>query len=216
MARAYSTHNYMLAKYIKHFMLQNFGILIAFGVGFLGVFLAMTQINTSLSISRPLLVFKRDSKSSNKAELQRLIGPVDEEHKEDPSESDPSLYRTYTVDGECSFTSRTPDIVGDVFTWQHIQYEIPIGKEQTRRLLDDVSGYVEPGKLTALMGPSGAGKVSMSSSQQWGSSILLTRHFLFSQTTLLNVLAQRVSTGVVMGKCLVNGHPPPFDLQAQT
>jgi ATP-binding cassette subfamily G (WHITE) protein 2 (SNQ2) len=29
-----------------------------------------------------------------------------------------------------------------------------------RQLLDDISGYVVPGKLTALMGESGAGKVS--------------------------------------------------------
>src|SRR5258708_23820963 len=31
---------------------------------------------------------------------------------------------------------------------------------RSRRLLEDVSGYVAPGKLTALMGESGAGKVS--------------------------------------------------------
>jgi ATP-binding cassette subfamily G (WHITE) protein 2 (SNQ2) len=46
----------------------------------------------------------------------------------------------------------------DVFTWQHIQYTVPVSGGE-RRLLDDVSGYVAPGKLTALMGESGAGKV---------------------------------------------------------
>ena len=46
----------------------------------------------------------------------------------------------------------------DVFTWQHIQYTVPVSSGE-RRLLDDVSGYVAPGKLTALMGESGAGKV---------------------------------------------------------
>jgi len=71
-----------------------------------------------------------------------------------------------------------------------VSYEVPI-KNDTRKLLDDVSGYVLPGKLTgtyieyieleltlstALMGASGAGK-----------------------TTLLNVLAQRVTMGVVEG-----------------
>jgi len=48
----------------------------------------------------------------------------------------------------------------DVFSWQHLQYTVPISKGEHRRLLDDVSGFVAPGKLTALMGESGAGKVS--------------------------------------------------------
>jgi len=46
-----------------------------------------------------------------------------------------------------------------IFTWQHIQYVVPVSGGE-RRLLNNVSGYVAPGKLTALMGESGAGKVS--------------------------------------------------------
>jgi len=47
----------------------------------------------------------------------------------------------------------------DVFTWQEVSYTIPLG-DGKRKLLDDISGYAIPGKLTALMGESGAGKVS--------------------------------------------------------
>lgn len=36
---------------------------------------------------------------------------------------------------------------------------MPLADGTQRRLLDDVSGFVAPGKLTALMGESGAGKV---------------------------------------------------------
>lgn len=80
-----------------------------------------------------------------------------------------------------------------IFSWQHLQYTVPISGEGDRRLLDDVSGYVVPGKVTALMGESGAGK-----------------------TTLLNVLAERVKTGVVIGERFVNGQTLPPDFQAQT
>jgi len=62
-----------------------------------------------------------------------------------------------------------------------------------RKLLDDVSGYVAPGKLTALMGESGAGK-----------------------TTLLNVLSERTTGGVVTGDRLMNGQALPVDFRAQT
>lgn len=48
----------------------------------------------------------------------------------------------------------------DVFSWQNMEYTVTLSHGEQRRLLDDISGYVVPGKLTALMGESGAGKVS--------------------------------------------------------
>lgn len=47
----------------------------------------------------------------------------------------------------------------NTFSWQHMNYVISAGGGKTRKLLDNVSGFVSPGKLTALMGESGAGKV---------------------------------------------------------
>lgn len=45
-------------------------------------------------------------------------------------------------------------------SWKDLKYTVYIGKEKTPRvLLNHISGFAEPGKLTALMGASGAGKV---------------------------------------------------------
>ncbi|KAJ6522461.1 hypothetical protein B0H19DRAFT_896093, partial [Mycena capillaripes] len=88
----------------------------------------------------------------------------------------------------------------DIFSWQNLNYVVPV-KDGTRKVLDNVSGYVVPGKLTALMhiflipwyrGESGAGK-----------------------TMLLNVLAERTTTGVVQGDTFLNGHAPPRDFRSQ-
>ncbi|KAF2239644.1 ABC drug exporter AtrF [Viridothelium virens] len=76
-----------------------------------------------------------------------------------------------------------------IFTWQDVNYTVPV-KDGERKLLQNLSGYVRPGKLTALMGSSGAGK-----------------------TTLLNTLAQRINTGVVTGDFLVDGRPLPKSFQ---
>ena len=50
----------------------------------------------------------------------------------------------------------------DVFSFSHVNYTVPSPDGHHKKLLDDISGYVAPGKLTALMGESGAGKVSIS------------------------------------------------------
>ncbi|WFD00123.1 hypothetical protein MYAM1_002869 [Malassezia yamatoensis] len=80
----------------------------------------------------------------------------------------------------------------EIFSWENVNYDVMI-KGNPRRLLNDVSGFVAPGKMTALMGESGAGK-----------------------TTLLNVLAQRTDVGVVQGDLKVDGRPPPRSFQADT
>lgn len=79
-----------------------------------------------------------------------------------------------------------------IFHWQDVCYDIKIKNEQ-RRILDHVDGWVMPGTCTALMGVSGAGK-----------------------TTLLDVLATRVTTGVVTGEMLVDGRLRDQSFQRKT
>lgn len=48
-------------------------------------------------------------------------------------------------------------VATDVFSWQGVTYDVMV-KGNSRRLLSNVNGFVAPGRMTALMGESGAGK----------------------------------------------------------
>ncbi|KAK6212499.1 hypothetical protein LQW54_005273 [Pestalotiopsis sp. IQ-011] len=79
-----------------------------------------------------------------------------------------------------------------VFTFKNINYFVHhMGSE--KQLLQDVSGFVKPGQLVALMGSSGAGK-----------------------TTLMDVLAQRKDSGRIEGSIMVNGQPQGISFQRMT
>ena len=69
---------------------------------------------------------------------------------------------------------------GAAFLWDSLCCDVK-AKDGSRGLLEDVDGWIKPGTVTALMGASGAGK-----------------------TILLNVLAERASTGVIGGDKFVN------------
>jgi len=73
------------------------------------------------------------------------------------------------------------EIQGAVLSWKDLNYFVP-GKPKTIQLLTNINGYVKPGMVVALMGPSGAGK-----------------------TTLLDVLAQRKNIGSITGEVLIDG-----------
>ncbi|KAI0536310.1 putative ABC multidrug transporter [Xylaria digitata] len=81
---------------------------------------------------------------------------------------------------------------GTVFTFRDINYFVHAGGSE-KQLLRNVSGFVTPGKLVALMGSSGAGK-----------------------TTLMDVLAQRKDKGTVKGPILINGKPQGISFQRDT
>lgn len=68
--------------------------------------------------------------------------------------------------------------------FKDIWYTVTLANGEDVDLLKGVSGFFEPGTITALMGSSGAGK-----------------------TTLLDVLAGRKNTGVVKGEIYLNGLP---------
>eukprot|EP00884_Botryococcus_braunii_P004583 jgi/Botrbrau1/14125/Bobra.182_3s0068.1 len=69
-------------------------------------------------------------------------------------------------------------------TFDHIDYEVAnlANKKEKLRILNNLSGWLLPGKLTALMGPSGCGK-----------------------TTLLDILAARKTAGTLTGHVFYEG-----------
>ncbi|PWY77394.1 hypothetical protein BO70DRAFT_380660 [Aspergillus heteromorphus CBS 117.55] len=139
-------------EYYYSHVWRNFGILIAFLIGFMAIYFAATELNSSNTSTAEVLVFNRSqipafertqgSKSSD-VENGIELGAV----KEPGTDEEPR---------ELAALARQEDI----FTWRDVSYDVDI-KGETRRLLDHVSGWVKPGTLTALMGVSGAGKTTL-------------------------------------------------------
>jgi ATP-binding cassette subfamily G (WHITE) protein 2 (SNQ2) len=159
---------------------RNFGISVAFCIGFFLMLLYFTQTNIKSAFHNVVVQYKMGSV------IEPSSSSKDEEKLEEAVNPD---YKNWHENHQ---TVVDPMVMTDIFSWHDINYTVPVPTGE-RKLLDGISGYVAPGKLTALMGESGAGK-----------------------TTLLNVLAQRTTSGVVTGQRLVNGQGLPLDFQSQT
>ncbi|KAL1840395.1 hypothetical protein VTJ49DRAFT_521 [Mycothermus thermophilus] len=175
---------------------RNFGILMGFLVGFMVIYFAAVELNSSTTSTAEALVFQRGKVPAH-LDPKRAGKKGDEEENLD-SEAGARTEAVLQTKLETSHKSEENAPVGgmephkDIFTWKDVVYDIQV-KEGQRRLLDHVCGWVKPGTLTALMGASGAGK-----------------------TTLLDVLARRTTVGVVTGDMLVNGCQVGADFQRQT
>jgi ATP-binding cassette, subfamily G (WHITE), member 2, SNQ2 len=153
--------------------------------------LLFSELNTTLAGTTSVTLFRRGSQVAIRQRTERTE-THDEEKGYDVSSAHGNASSSLAHQHDAPAVIPEHIKMQDVFSWQHIAYTVPVSGGQ-RKLLDDVSGYVVPGKLTALMGESGAGK-----------------------TTLLNVLAERTGTGIISGDRYVNGQALPSDFQAQT
>ncbi|KAH9210215.1 putative ABC transporter [Leptodontidium sp. 2 PMI_412] len=154
---------------------RNFGIIIALTIFFTFTYMAASEIVTAKKSKGEILLFQRGH------QYQRNLHSDIEKPAEAASVSGPSRPVSGTIQKQTS-----------IFQWKDICFDIKIKKED-RRILNHVDGWVKPGTLTALMGPSGAGK-----------------------TSLLDVLATRDTFGVVSGEALVDGHPRDVSFQRKT
>jgi len=165
---------------------RNVGIMLVFWIGFVIACAVATEFNPPARSKGEFLVFRKGHEPEHVKKALASGKPVDDL---EPGRDAEVLTATQTNLSEFRGLVKSKDI----FTWEHINYDITLRDGTRRRLLNDVTGYVKPGTLTALMGESGAGK-----------------------TTLLNVLARRVDTGVVSGSTSVNGYPLRKSFQQRT
>ncbi|GMM59215.1 hypothetical protein DAKH74_058320 [Maudiozyma humilis] len=166
---------------------RGFGIGVGYAVFFLITYLVICEINPSKAQKGEMLIFPQHA--INKLKKNRKItngdaeiGPQDiEEGASESSITDMTLLEDSQEMAEEKEPSSGLSKSTGIFHWRNLTYEIETKKE-TKRILDNVDGWVKPGTLTALMGVSGAGK-----------------------TTLLDCLADRLTMGVVTGGIFVDG-----------
>ena len=153
---------------------RNFGIIIVLIVAFLFLNAIFGEVLNFGAGGKTITFFARED-----AEKKKLNEELKERRQRRRLKQEMQL-------SELTIASRA------VLTWENLCYDVPVPSGQLR-LLKDVFGYVEPGRLTALMGASGAGK-----------------------TTLLDVLASRKNIGTISGDVLVDGIVPGVAFQRGT
>ncbi|KAH7185936.1 ABC-2 type transporter-domain-containing protein [Fusarium flagelliforme] len=154
---------------------RNWGIVLALIIFFLFLNVALGELVNFGMGGNAATIFAKPNKE-RKALNEKLTSKRDARRKD----------RSNEEGSEINIKSES------VLTWENLNYDVPV-PGGTRRLLNNVFGYVRPGELTALMGASGAGK-----------------------TTLLDVLAARKNIGVIHGDILVDAIAPGKEFQRST
>lgn len=124
--------------------------MIAFLIGFMVIYCAATELNSSTTSTAEVLVFRKGHAPAS------LTGQI----KEGSSDEEAAVKGTSSPERNEGDGVNAIPTQKDIFTWRDVVYDVKI-KGEPRRLLDHVSGFVKPGTLTALMGVSGAGKTTL-------------------------------------------------------
>ena len=117
---------------------RNYGILVAITFALFVIHLVMSELVASERSKGEVLVFRR-SKMKKMAKRQN----TDEEAGGATAHEGEKLSRSNS-------SNREVQEQVSIFHWEKVTYEVQI-KGETRKILDDVDGYIKPGTLTALM-----------------------------------------------------------------
>jgi ATP-binding cassette subfamily G (WHITE) protein 2 (SNQ2) len=150
--------NYIQAAftYSRAHLWRNFGIIIAWFLFFVALTMLGMELQKPNKGGSAVTVFKRGEapKALDDAVKNKSL-PEDEESGNPKSTPDELQQK----DAQSNDDSEPVEGIAKntaIFTWQNVNYTIPV-KGGQKSLLQDVHGYVKPGRLTALMGASGAG-----------------------------------------------------------
>ncbi|KAF4947363.1 hypothetical protein FSARC_13984 [Fusarium sarcochroum] len=120
-------------NYFHSHVWRNFGILIAFLVGFMIIYFVATELNSKTASKAEVLVFQRGYVPAHmQSGVDRSVANEDLALPEKTNEG---------ADATAGLEPQT-----DVFTWKDVVYDIEI-KGEPRRLLDHVTGWVKPDVL---------------------------------------------------------------------
>lgn len=171
-------------EYYNSHKWRNMGIVIAYIVVFLFVYIGLTEWNKGAMQKGEIILFLKGSLKKVKKQREQQNAKSDDIENNIPNEKI-SYSDAMEKDGSGNSSAYDDKVETQkqIFHWKDLTYQVKIKSEQ-RVILNHVDGWVKPGQITALMGASGAGK-----------------------TTLLNCLSERVTSGTVTdGVRMVNGH----------
>lgn len=156
---------------------RNWGILLAYTIFFLGVYITLVEYNKGAMQNGEILVFQHKALKEEKKRRKDL-----EEGNDERISPEEKFCDARELQNSQSLSDAKLPVSDEILHWRNLRYEVKIKTEQ-RVILNNVDGWVRPGQVTALMGASGAGK-----------------------TTLLNTLSERLTSGIITdGVRMVNG-----------
>jgi ATP-binding cassette subfamily G (WHITE) protein 2 (PDR) len=129
--------NYFLGPARLILYRRNYGILLVFIVFFACTYLIAAEFFSADASKGEILIFRKAKKS-------RHPDATDEEAAK------PQQHSQRTQNDQSTLTNSEKLSNPSTFCWKNLCYDIKI-KGQTRRILSDVNGWVQPGKITALM-----------------------------------------------------------------